>query len=72
MPHWTPPPAVAGSEEANARWERHQCPCCREVRRSLVATRDIPEGGRALIPHGTEGNLAGPGADANCMVTFDG
>eukprot|EP00974_Lingulodinium_polyedra_P005817 551410-Lingulodinium_polyedra.AAC.1 len=60
MPHWTPPPAVAEGCEANAKWEPHQCPACREVRRSLVVTKDIPEGERVLIPHGTEGNLTGP------------
>eukprot|EP00974_Lingulodinium_polyedra_P037593 3606439-Lingulodinium_polyedra.AAC.1 len=65
MPHWTPPPAVAHETEANARWEAHQCPACREVRRSLVATRDIQEGERVLIPPGNEGNLTGPGTEAN-------
>eukprot|EP00974_Lingulodinium_polyedra_P036088 3461601-Lingulodinium_polyedra.AAC.1 len=46
MPHWSPPPAVAEGCEANAAWEPHQCPSCREVRRSFVVTRDIPEGER--------------------------
>eukprot|EP00974_Lingulodinium_polyedra_P050681 4874000-Lingulodinium_polyedra.AAC.1 len=72
LPRWTPPPAVAHATEANARRGAHQCPVCREVRRSLIATRDIQEGERILTPPGNEGNLTGPGIEANCMVTFDG
>eukprot|EP00974_Lingulodinium_polyedra_P117860 11164889-Lingulodinium_polyedra.AAC.1 len=65
MPHWTPPPGVAEGVEPNAEWVAHRCPTCKEIRRSLVVTRDIPAGERVFISLGTEGNLTGPGAEAN-------
>eukprot|EP00974_Lingulodinium_polyedra_P092610 8972386-Lingulodinium_polyedra.AAC.1 len=54
MPHWTPPPAVAEGVELNAEWVAHQCPTCKEVRRSLVVIRNIPAGERVFIRPGTE------------------
>eukprot|EP00974_Lingulodinium_polyedra_P035517 3408637-Lingulodinium_polyedra.AAC.1 len=65
MPHWTPPPAVVEGVDPNAEWVAHRCSMCKEVKRSLIVTRDIPAGERVFASPGTEGDLIGPGTEAN-------